>query len=90
MLDELRGMAQGLCESGAPIVAKHFTATDGTCDVAKLSDKIIRFNLLPELIRMSCSIVGATEKATPSGGLNQVRARPRARTRIHVQAVVRT
>jgi len=65
VLDELAGMAQGLCESGA---------VSGECNVGKWTNKLVRLNMLPELIRMSCSIVGATGKATPSGGLNQLRA----------------
>lgn len=77
VLEELEGMAQGLCESGAPgVPMKKSAKADGAmeCDVEKLTHKITLFNLLPELIRMSCSIVGATGKATPSGGLNQLRA----------------
>ena len=70
VLDELAGMAEGLCASGAPFD----TNADGSCDVDKLTGRLIRVNLLPELIQMSCSIVGATGKATPSGGLNQLRA----------------
>ena len=73
VLDELAGMAEGLCESGAPI-DRGSRGVGGACDVQKLTGRLIRFNLLPELIRMSCSIVGATGNSTPSGGLNQLRA----------------
>lgn len=78
VLDELAGMAEGLCASGAPFGTTHTNAdgspSSSSCDVDKLTGRLIRVNLLPELIQMSCSIVGATGKATPSGGLNQLRA----------------
>ena len=63
-LDEIAGLATGLCNSGAV----------PNCDAADLGAQIERMNLLPELIRMTCTMLGAWGKATPNGGLMQLRA----------------
>eukprot|EP01065_Artemidia_motanka_P046900 TRINITY_DN720_c0_g1_i1.p2 TRINITY_DN720_c0_g1~~TRINITY_DN720_c0_g1_i1.p2 ORF type:complete len:461 (+),score=198.90 TRINITY_DN720_c0_g1_i1:58-1383(+) len=53
--------------------------TDGMCDVigcdkSKMIDQVRHMNMLPELIRMSCTMFGAWGSATPTGNLTQLRA----------------
>jgi len=77
-LAEIDGMAAGLCSSGAH-------GDPGACDTTALSATIARVNMLPELIRMTCTMMGAWGKATATpaaaasasgggGGLVQLRA----------------
>jgi len=64
-LDEIEGFAQGMCSSG----------TIAGCNVADWVESIKNVNMLPELIRMSCSMLGAWGQAVPEGGgLVQLRA----------------
>eukprot|EP00755_Sulcionema_specki_P002643 Sspe_Gene.26906::Locus_11363_Transcript_1_1_Confidence_1.000_Length_1422::g.26906::m.26906 len=63
-LDEMHSIAKGACASGKV----------AGCDVDKFTKLIYRTNLLPELIRMTCSILGAWGVATPTGTLSQLRA----------------
>jgi len=80
MIDEMEGIATGLCakidlitpstnEAGVPTIA---------CNVTEWSHTIKQLNMLPELIRMACTAYGAWGKATAStanpGGLLQLRA----------------
>ena len=44
------------------------------CNVTVMVDTIHRMNMLPELIRMACTMFGAWGPATPDGKLTQIRA----------------
>jgi Mlc titration factor MtfA (ptsG expression regulator) len=46
LLDELNGMADGIC-----------AAEGSSCDVNKWRDTLQKVNMLPELIRMTCTSV---------------------------------
>lgn len=61
--DEMDGIAEGICKT-----------VTGPCDVAALSKTIRHVNMLPELIKMQCSMMGAWGPATPSGSLVQLRS----------------
>jgi len=67
--DEIDGMAHGVCDS-----LDKFNPTGTTCNTTEWTTKIQQFNMLPELIRMACTAYGAWGKATPNGGLVQLRA----------------
>lgn len=60
LVDEMDAIAEGMCS-----VLE--------CDVEETKDKIYAVNMLPELIRMSCTAYGAWGDAT-GGGLLQLRA----------------
>jgi hypothetical protein len=62
---EIDGIANGMCAS--PLFSKN-------CNVEEWSAKLKQTNMLPELIRMACTAFGAWGKATPNGGLVQLRA----------------
>lgn len=62
-LVEFANIAKGMCASG--VIAN--------CDVDDLTTTITISNLVPELIRMTCSMFGAWGKATPDGTLTQLR-----------------
>jgi len=64
VLDEFRGIAIGVC-AGQP--------SDAACDVDKLTQTTAHVNMLPELIKMQCSMMGAWGDATADGGLVQMR-----------------
>merc|ERR1711924_484396 len=66
-MDEIAGIAAGLCASGD----FHY---DGKCDVAALTKKIRNFNMISELVKMTCSMFGAWGSATPDGNLIQLRS----------------
>eukprot|EP01059_Diplonema_ambulator_P033126 TRINITY_DN6789_c0_g2_i1.p1 TRINITY_DN6789_c0_g2~~TRINITY_DN6789_c0_g2_i1.p1 ORF type:complete len:446 (+),score=146.55 TRINITY_DN6789_c0_g2_i1:45-1382(+) len=63
-IQEMEGLAQGICDSGAV----------ENCDYNDLVKRIKHANMLPELIRMTCSMLGAWGTATPNGKLTQLRA----------------
>ena len=63
-LDEMSGLAAGLCSSGQV----------AGCNAKALEKKIQQLNMLPELIKMTCSMLGAWGTATPDGKLTQLRA----------------
>ena len=66
--DEMDGIAQGTC-------ASETVRMDGReCDTASLRTKLHRVNVLTDLIRMQCTVLGAWGKATPDGKLVQLRA----------------
>jgi hypothetical protein len=46
---------------------------NGPCDASTWETKLQTMNMLPELIRMTCSMVGAWGSATPDGKLTQLR-----------------
>jgi hypothetical protein len=61
---EMTGFAEGICESGEV----------EDCKVDELVKQIKHINMIPELIRMTCSMFGAFGPATKSGKLLQLRA----------------
>jgi hypothetical protein len=61
---EMEGMARGICARGG----------NPDCDEAHYAEMIKNLNMLPELIKMSCTIMGAYGDATPDGNLVQLRA----------------
>jgi len=68
VFDEIAGIAKGVCSSlGA---AKCESEIGGE---SAFRDRLERINYLPELIRMSCSMMGATRSATTHGKLVQLR-----------------
>lgn len=60
-LDEMKGLAEGYCEVLG-------------CDATAFTKKVETVNMIPELIRMSCTMFGAWGSATPTGTLTQLRA----------------
>ena len=56
-LVEMRAIAEGTCASGMV----------PNCNVDDFFNLIRLYNLLPELIKMTCSMFGAWGSATPSG-----------------------
>lgn len=69
-LVEIKGMAAGLCAARA---SRGPAAAAAACDQLAWETELQRVNELPELIRMSCSMLGAKGLATPSGKLVQLR-----------------
>jgi len=65
-VDEMEGMGEGLCFT--------YSKTGLPCNATEWSAKVKSVNMLPELIRMACTAYGAWGKATPGGGLLQLRA----------------
>eukprot|EP01064_Diplonema_japonicum_P023685 TRINITY_DN34098_c0_g1_i1.p1 TRINITY_DN34098_c0_g1~~TRINITY_DN34098_c0_g1_i1.p1 ORF type:complete len:446 (+),score=113.37 TRINITY_DN34098_c0_g1_i1:42-1379(+) len=63
-IEEIEGLVQGVCDSGAV----------PNCDYNDLLRRVKHANMLPELIRMTCSMLGAWGTATPTGKLTQLRA----------------
>jgi len=66
IVDEIAGMAAGIC----------MNRTSPYCHEGgkKLTRTLEHVNMLPELIRMQCSMMGAWGKATPNGKLVQLRS----------------
>ena len=67
-MDELHGIADGMC------AAKTLADASQECDSDDWFVKIARFNMIPELVRMSCTVIGGWGPATQNGALFQVRA----------------
>jgi len=68
ILDEIAGMAKGVCETvGADRCQSELGGE------AEFRERLERVNWIPELIRMSCSMVGATKSATTHHQLVQLR-----------------
>jgi len=61
--DEILGLANGTC----------FNKTKSQCDPVAFAQLLSNVNMLPELIKMHCSMLGAWGKATPDGKLAQLR-----------------
>jgi len=61
--DEINGIAQGACAN------KSLAA----CDPVAFAAVITNVNMLPELIKMACSMMGAWGKATPDGQASRLR-----------------
>lgn len=66
VFDEMAGIAHGACLAA--------TAAGSKCDEDKLHRTLVRINMLPDLIRMQCSMLGAYASATPDGHLVQLRS----------------
>ena len=65
IFDEVDGLIEGLCSTNR---------TSGICsDMDKLKLRARRINMLPELIRMQCSMMGAWGASTADGKLVQMR-----------------
>ena len=58
--EEMQGIAAGVCSVKS-------------CDADTFVDDVRRFNALPELVRMQCSMVGAWGEATPDAAMAQLR-----------------
>jgi len=65
-LAEMDSIAAGLCA--------RLSSDSQPCNVLEWRSKIRRVNMLPELIRMSCTALGAYNTATATGDLLQLRA----------------
>jgi hypothetical protein len=63
LIEEMDAMGEGICHT---IGAK--------CNVTEMQAMVHRVNMLPELIRMACTMFGAWGDATPNGKLTQIRA----------------
>jgi len=69
LFDEIAGIAKGVCDTIGPArCQKELKSADD------FAEQISLLNYLPELIRMSCTMVGATRSATSHGKLLQLRA----------------
>jgi hypothetical protein len=62
-LVEIEGIAAGLC-----------SGFNSPCNTTKWEDKLQKLNMLPELIRMTCSMIGAWGSATEDSNLVQLRS----------------
>ena len=62
-LTEIEGISAGICS----------TMNTNTCHADEWEAKLQKLNMLPELIRMTCSMIGAWGTATPDGKLTQLR-----------------
>ena len=67
VLDEMAGIVDGVC---AP--ANH-TVPEMCDNKAKMLRTMYNVNMLPELVQMQCSMMGAWGDATPDGKLTQMR-----------------
>lgn len=63
LITEMEGIAEGLCNAVGP-----------SCDLDSWKLKVKQVNMLPELIRMTCTMFGAWGPASASGNLLQLRA----------------
>lgn len=69
LFEEIAGIAKGVCDTiGPDRCEKELKGVDD------FADQISLLNYLPELIRMACTMVGATKTATSHGQLLQLRA----------------
>jgi isopenicillin-N N-acyltransferase-like protein len=62
-LVEIEGIAAGICST-----------FDTPCNATHWEGKLQKLNMLPELIRMTCSMIGAWGSATPDSSLVQLRS----------------
>jgi len=63
LIEEMEAIGDGVCNK-----------LRGDCNVTEVQGMIKRFNMLPELIQMACTMFGAWGKASTSGNLMQLRA----------------
>ena len=66
LYDEIDGIAHGACAAAA--------TAGRACDAAAYAKTLRKVNMLPDLIRMQCSMLGAWGGASPGGSLVQLRA----------------
>jgi len=73
---EMAAIAQGVCAGLAAKASSSPPQGESSlpCDVAEMTDMIKNVNMLPELIRMTCTMFGAWGKASATGNLLQLRA----------------
>ena len=62
VLDEIKGMADAICS-----LDKH--AKTDKCKKGAMEDRLRRVNMLPDLVQMQCSMMGAWGEATNNQGL---------------------
>lgn len=70
---QIRGLAEGVC-AGSQHAALTRGAAAPACDPDAFEITLRKVNMLPELIKMQCSMVGAWGSATPTGSLVQLRS----------------
>ncbi|EGG23789.1 hypothetical protein DFA_05925 [Cavenderia fasciculata] len=66
----------GVVNKMKPHIPQHYLdEMKGLADGSGITEQeVLRFHMIPELIRASCSMMGAWNDASPSGGLVQLRA----------------
>jgi len=69
LFEEMAGIAKGVCDTLGPDRCKKELKSE-----EDFAEQVALLNYLPELIRMSCTMVGATRGATSHGKLLQLRA----------------
>ena len=70
VVEEMTGIADGIC---TPKLDQNATTPSLCSDKKKLLQVIYHVNMLPELVQMQCSMMGAWGDATPNGKLTQLR-----------------
>ena len=68
-MEEMQGIAAGICTPVGP----NATIPSMCSDKKKLLQKVYNVNMLPELVQMQCSMMGAWGGATPDSKLTQLR-----------------
>ena len=63
-LDEIKGIVDGMCEN---------EKFKDICDSGEAQSRMTKINMLPSLVQMQCSMMGAWGKATLDGNLVQYR-----------------
>mmetsp|Transcript_42422 Transcript_42422/g.92310 ORF Transcript_42422/g.92310 Transcript_42422/m.92310 type:complete len:460 (+) Transcript_42422:25-1404(+) len=63
LLEEMDAIGAGVCHT-----------LGGSCNTTEMAATVRRLNMLPELIRMACTMFGAWGPASPTGKLTQIRA----------------
>jgi len=78
LYEEMAGIAHGACAAAEEVTAasgvRRAGDSNGACDEAQLLRTIHRLNMLPDLIHMQCSMLGAWGDATANGKLVQLRS----------------
>ena len=69
VMEEMAGIADGICTP----TGKNATIPALCSDKRKVLDTVHHVNMLPELVQMQCSMMGAWGSATPDGKLTQLR-----------------
>lgn len=65
-MSEMQGMADGVCS-----IEEH--KGDKKCQQDAMFNRIVQLNMIPDLVQMGCSMMGAWGDATVDGGLVQMR-----------------
>jgi hypothetical protein len=76
LMAEIEAMGSGVCVGLAKAAQPELFLGEGKgdCDPAEWVTKLQQVNMLPELIKMTCTMFGAWGKASASGNLLQLRA----------------